>query len=629
LAFYDWLLSDRCSQILLEHLELSDRPPDEVVAYRAIFESATDFRADLIKLRSAPGPIDATDIVESHYVAVKSLETYLHAVSAVCEEFVISPYEFRLNTNNLNAAQLERSVASPPGLLGEFASRAIDDVMRSGDQACFGISCIGQEQLYFSLLLGAELRRRNVTSPILVGGTIFSRIFERGALPVEWFGSYFDIIVRNEGEKPCEQLLANIKSSRPLLEHVPSVVFREGGEVSSSPPCRPLGVSEIPVPDFDDMPLGAYISSETTLPLLASRGCYWGKCEFCHHGMVYGEKFQGYGAETVLKTVSELNRRYDVRHFAFNDEAIPPKIARQIGKIFPPTDESLWNFTGLIKFERFFDRSDFVSLSRIGFRSLYVGLESASERVLTLMKKNNTREVMSRNLADATAAGIWMHCFLFFGFPGETERDARETYQYIIDNSDIISSFGTATFALEHNAPIFRHLEDFGLQLHPTASKDIDVYYKYDVSEGVTASRAEEWMHRLNEAALGIPKYNAAGWVPREIQLCLLSAMPPAELVERGLQLREHGGLPQKMSLSQMITLRDHSSSGARVVVNRLNGRVLVAHGKAREALEASCDYMLPLSELRVAGRLLFDALAYRDGYLEAEATALPVPAPL
>src|ERR1043165_8247228 len=58
-----------------------------------------------------------------------------------------------------------------------------------------------------------------------MGGTIFSRIYERGNLEASWFSKYFDVIVRNEGEVPTEQLLHNIKSRQPLTLGVNGIVF--------------------------------------------------------------------------------------------------------------------------------------------------------------------------------------------------------------------------------------------------------------------------------------------------------------------------------------------------------------------------------------------------------------------
>jgi anaerobic magnesium-protoporphyrin IX monomethyl ester cyclase len=614
-AFYEWLLSDECADLLTRQLDVLDWECDVKLAHSAFLRNVADFRNDVKLLQAAADarePRDPDYFFQCHYRAVKSLEIYLSAVSNVSGDFSISPYDFRLTTGNLETSNLEAAVSRPPNLIGQFLKDVVTSKIPYHDFDLIGLSCIGQEQLYFTLCLGAMLKKVT-NSPIIVGGTILSRIFERGVLKDEWFGRFFDVIVRNEGEKPAEALLANIASARRLTLDVPGIVYREDGRVIASRPCSPLTPSEIPIPDFDDMPLNRYLSAEPTLPLLSARGCYWGKCEFCHHGMVYGEKYAGYGADRVLESVKYLAGRYGVRHFAFNDEAIPPKILRQIGETFPAHNDSQWSFTGLIKFERFFTYQDFKNVYDVGFRSLYVGLESASERVLGLMKKNNTIETIIGNLTAARSAGIWMHCFLFFGFPGETEEDAQRTFDFILDRPDIVSSFGAGTFSLEHNAPISRHIADFGITLLPRPANDVNVYYDYDVTEGVTPERASEWMQRLNDAAQGVPSYASAGWVPRELLLCMLSAMTLNQLIAHGSALQETGWLPD-VPLSDFISTTCYPSDEyTYFVVNRVNGRVQKVRGKCAELFELFLENDLTVGHARELAPLLFEQIRLRD----------------
>jgi hypothetical protein len=613
--FYDWLLSDECAEILSRQVVNADLDPGARDAYLTTFENVATFRNDVLTLRSSPQQFEESpaQYATRNYLAIKSLETYLYAVSNVSETFTVSPYEFSLASGNLDARELEDRVAVPPELLRLFLTKSIDEQILPRGSRAIGLSCIGQEQLYFTLLLGSLLKQQCDT-PIFVGGTIFSRIFERGALNAEWFGRYFDVIVRNEGEKPAERLLRNLCEDRPLTADVPGIVYSDEGRIASSLPCAPLSVKELPVPDFDDLPLTMYVSSEITLPLLSARGCYWGKCEFCHHGMVYGEKYAPYEAQWVLDSVSSLSERYGVKHFAFNDEALPPKLGRAMGRIFPSHVDTGWTFTGLIKFEPFYTREDFDGLYRMGFRSLYVGLESVNERVLSLMKKNCKRETIIRNLTDATTAGIWMHCFLFFGFPGETDEEANETYEFILNHPDIVSSFGAGTFSLEHNAPIFHHYRDFNVQLKRGGENNVDVYYEYDVPDGISAARALEWQQQLTRATADIPNYIAARWVPRELLLCMLSSMTPTELLNVGLGMREAGGLPEEAVLADIATRADPSSDPqARMIINRLNGRALVLRNAAKTLFDLCYDERVTVEQIRRMAPMLYDKLVFPE----------------
>jgi radical SAM superfamily enzyme YgiQ (UPF0313 family) len=535
----------------------------------------------------------------------------LAAVSKALGTLTISPVSFELDGGAYSEAALQSFADQPPAIMEKFAQHFIESQILPLKPRLVGLSCIGQEQLPFTLLFG-RLIKQLANVPVIVGGTILARIYERGVLPVRWFERYFDIVVRNEGERPAEALLLNNRyhgcASGP---NVPGIIYADTNlrRLIATEPSLPLRPQELPVPDFSDLPLNDYFSNEITLPVLASRGCYWGKCEFCHHGMVYGEKYAAYDAGLVLSTIESHAEVYGVRNFSFNDEAIPPKIARKVGEIFPPEGKSGWAFTGLIKFEKFYVKSDFENLRRIGFRSMYVGLESASERVLKLMHKPNHKSTLINNLRDATESGIWMHCFLFFGFPGELEEDAQETFQFIIDNSSVIGSFGCGEFSLEHNAPIFRHLAHFPIKVDLTSS-DLNVYYKYTVSEGITARRASEWTAKLNAEALKIPKYFASSWIPREHLLSLLSQMPSEKLVDLGQELLLLDGIPPNSSAREVFSLdQSNIRKFGLVVVNRANRRVFKVEGAASVLLQVFHANDLPLSLIRDEGKTFYQRI--------------------
>jgi anaerobic magnesium-protoporphyrin IX monomethyl ester cyclase len=219
---YEWLFSDDCAERLVDAAALSRHTQSQTAAYRAMFANAAAFRADIDRLRE-PRRDDETDkdFVARNYLAVEGFETYLDAVSEISGEFVISPYAFHFSSRNLEAKALERRLLQPPALLEEFVRATITQHVLPQNPTVVGLSCIGQEQLYFTLLFGRLLKEAS-QAQVLIGGTIFSRIFERGALKPDWFGRYFDIIVRNEGERPSERLLANVRNGERLTDVCPA-----------------------------------------------------------------------------------------------------------------------------------------------------------------------------------------------------------------------------------------------------------------------------------------------------------------------------------------------------------------------------------------------------------------------
>jgi anaerobic magnesium-protoporphyrin IX monomethyl ester cyclase len=381
----------------------------------------------------------------------------------------------------------------------------------------FGISIIGSEQVLPALTLGACLKARFPGIPIVIGGSIFSRLLDRTDTVRHLFGRYFDVIVRYEGERPLEQLLASDSPSA----RVPGIAYFEGEKLKLTELPPQLPMEDIPTPDFSDLNLNKYFTPEVVLPVLSTRGCYWDKCAFCYHGMIYGDRYRMRSPKMFLQDVTSLNSKHNVTHFALNDEAIPPKLFEKLPMEFP---KGRFFFTALYKFEKYFRKHHYQGMYDIGFRSLYIGLESANERIQRHMKKNNTQRVMLSNLRDAHEAGIWNHTFNFFGFPTETPDEAMETAQFIIDHRDIIHSEGTGTFSFEHNAPISKHPEGFGITNVTTKTGNVlELYYDYEVASGLSQDDALKMLETFGDMKKAEGAFKYSGWIPREHLLVLLS----------------------------------------------------------------------------------------------------------
>lgn len=608
IEFYWWLLSDECASILLGTLETATLPEQTKTVYRLIFSQAKTIKRDVENIYEKSSRQNIQQL-QNHFISIKSLEFYLRAISAVESSFSISPYEFKLSTDCYNERNLEDFVESPPLIISSFVDTEVTRILSENPARSIGLSCIGQEQLAFTMLLGKRFKELG-NLPVVVGGTILPRIHNKGTLPSAWLGKYFDIVVVNEGEKPLEQLMRYFIYKDRNLNDIEGIIFldHDSKKIISTNPATPLTPTETPIPDFDDMPLTRYFSSEVTLPLLSSRGCYWGKCAFCHHGMIYGEKHSSYEVDSILQTLNFYAERYGVNCFAFNDEAIPPKILKKMGALFPSNSSSGWSFTGLIKFEKNFKKSDFANASRIGFKSLYVGLESASEKVLQLMKKRSSKEIMISNLSDATEAGILMHCFVFFGFPGEDEADAQQTYDFLLANRDIIGSIGCGVFTLEHDAPIFHDLEAFGVSLLPEGTKNLNIYYQYKVKSGIAAKRANAWAKQLNDEIFNIPKYASINWIPREHQLSIFKHCTAQEISRWGEELIKWRHTLPNMQIGQLV-LSKKDDEGI-TLVNRLNRKSFHVTGYTANALSLMLERNISIAELRELSEELFTHIA-------------------
>lgn len=584
--FYEYFISrDRLPQALDRLQRYVRELPEENETYRNHAYLALGVLSDFPSKRGlaeglrAPAGLASIDTFHESVTAFKRL---LYAFSVA--EPIVEVGTSSLMTGKVmqSMAHIDRFCADPddnPFL--PFFKGKVDALTEA--PRYFGISVIGTEQVLPSLTLGALLKQRFPGTPIIVGGSVFSRLVDRTDAIRHLFERYFDLVIRYEGERPLERLLA---SRDPIAEQTPGLVYASGHRIVATDLLDQLGMDDIPTPDFDGLELSRYFTPQIVLPLLSTRGCYWDKCAFCYHGMIYGDRYRMRSPERLLEDVRTLEERYGVTHFALNDEAIPPKLFEKLPAIFP---KQKYHFTGLYKFEKYFEPQHYQGMHDIGFRSLYIGLESANERVQRHMKKNNTQDVMLSNLRDAHAAGIWNHTFNFFGFPTETEEEALETADFLIDHADIIHSEGTGTFSFEHNAPIAKHPDQFGIRrVIDRPGNVLELYYDYEVVSGMSQDDAAAMVERFAEMKRKAGAYRYSGWIPREHLLVLLSHFDRDVLRQRLASLDEQiqSGTLWSRNVSWFSMGGQEGRDPRYFVVNAQSGKILETNRDALLILE-------------------------------------------
>jgi hypothetical protein len=209
----------------------------------------------------------------------------------------------------------------------------------------------------------------------------------------------------------------------------------------------------------------------------------------------YGEskRFAEQCVERVAGEMMTLAQRHQVRHFFFADEALSPRMLRSLSAALIAAGVDL-DWCCCARFEPGIDVDLLHQMRRAGCRMVLYGLESGSQRVLDRMHKGTKLSVATRILREGAQAGIWNHIFFFFGFPGETEQDARETIRFFKANRRAVHSVCTGTFLLERHAEVAADPGRHGVArlLAPPAERDLAYYYDYEVESGISAARAEQ-----------------------------------------------------------------------------------------------------------------------------------------
>lgn len=372
--------------------------------------------------------------------------------------------------------------------LGLFREHVLPDIRRFAPDVV-GISIPSMPQMLAGMTLAYLIKESGLPIHVAVGGPHISMLRdELVKTPAIW--QLIDSAVVFDGEAPLLRLVQAIHQ-RGDLSQVPNLIYKDGQQVRVNQRQEPEKIGNLPLPDFDGLPLNRYLAPELVLPLLTARGCYFGKCAFCNVGYGEPENFSQLRAEHLANQMLELHRKYGVRRIFFSDEAVTPRNLKHLSALLAEAGAPV-QWGGCARFERVISKDLLQQMHAGGCSMILFGLESASEPIMQAMVKGTELEHMSRILRESAEAGIWNHTFFFFGFPGETIDDAQQTVNFLYAHKPYIHSAALGTFLMERYSPAHRFPKAFGVKRiveHP--DKDLAIYFDYEVEFGMDEHMAE------------------------------------------------------------------------------------------------------------------------------------------
>ena len=353
-----------------------------------------------------------------------------------------------------------------------------------------GLSIIHIGQVIPGLTLARQLRKLYPDLHIVVGGSVFNRHADLLDDKQELFKEFFHSLIVSEGELPLDQLVHHLKENKSL-HTVPNLIHLEGNKVIQNPKSEALPYEELVCPTFDQLPLEKYLMPYPVLPYMSSRGCYWGKCTFCTHSFIYDSHYRKENEVRVAEELEHLSKKYKTKYFTFSDEAISPNAFNRMSKEILKRGVEMRSL-GMLKFESSEKETPelFDDIYRAGFLMLFFGLESANDRILSVIDKGCDQETERAVLKHSSEAGIWNHLYLFFGFPTEEREEAEDTIKFTIENSEvesgIIHSVGQSIFALEKDSAIYHNPSKFKIdRIIQDPERDLSIVFDYEISTGM------------------------------------------------------------------------------------------------------------------------------------------------
>jgi anaerobic magnesium-protoporphyrin IX monomethyl ester cyclase len=368
-------------------------------------------------------------------------------------------------------------------LVGYYNREIVPEILKQNPDV-LGLSITSYSQLIPALTLAKQIKKINNLIHITVGGNAITRI-EHMLRHNKNIFEVFDTAITHEGEVPLETLLCELENNKKF-EEVPNLVYIKNGEVTSNPKYKFKSIESLPAPDFCGFNPDDYMGAEYSLPVYATRGCYWNRCTFCDHSLIYNDNYVQKSAQKIVSDIAYLSLSYNVNHFHFHDECISPVLCRKISEeIIRTRLEVKWYLN--VRVEKQFTPELTSLMYKAGCRMVSIGIESFNNNTLKKMDKGSTSERIYEVVKSFSQAGILTHGFIIVGFPGETPAEANDTYNFIKDNSEILHLVGVSVFTLGVKSKIANDFTRFSISnLRSDVYHELDPGLRYNDSTGMS-----------------------------------------------------------------------------------------------------------------------------------------------
>lgn len=249
-----------------------------------------------------------------------------------------------------------------------------------------------------------------------------------------------DFAFKGEGEVGFPLLIKQISKGKAKsrgLEGIPGLIWRKTPtKIEVNPQSFPENLDELGFPAWDilkpqeypDAPQGIFFKNLPIAPIMATRGCPFG-CTFCAGKTVTGRKIRARSVNNVISEIELLYREYGIREIHILDDnfTMNKKYVREFCKKLLLRDFRIsWCCPNGVRL----DTLDFETLrlmKKSGCYYISVGIESGSDKILSLMKKGLSIKVIKKQVQLIKKSGLDVNGFFILGYPGETEKDIEKT----------------------------------------------------------------------------------------------------------------------------------------------------------------------------------------------------------
>lgn len=413
------------------------------------------------------------------HLATRYLEDLADLIQqTVSPHFALSRYAEQVGTAANSYEPIAQALNQPLYLTDELMVDAAWRHVERLNATVVALTVPFPGNLYGALRIAQSIKARRPMIRVILGGGYANTELRRLSDPRVF--DLVDYVTLDDGERPLLCLLEHVAGHRKESDLKRTFVRKNGAVVYCNRASEPdFRMGEIGTPTYEGLPLNRYLSILDTLnpmhrlwsdghwnKLTVAHGCYWKQCTFCDVGLDYIGRYEASPTVLLIDRIEALIAETGRRGFHFVDEAAPPAALKSlaIGLLERGIVISWW---GNIRFEEAFDRDLCRLLAASGCIAVSAGLEVASDRLLAAMKKGITVDQSARVAAAFRSAGILIHAYLMYGFPGETIAETGESLERVrqLFEHDLLQSAFWHRFVATAHSPIGLDSQAHGIRL--------------------------------------------------------------------------------------------------------------------------------------------------------------------
>jgi len=313
----------------------------------------------------------------------------------------------------------------------------LDAVMSSFDPQVVGIGVMTIECKY-GFIDAAKVKKINPDVTVIFGGPHCSHEpqFILNDINV-------DLMVSGEGDLTIVELIDTLEEGKDVAG-VPGIAYKKNGSylrTAERPVIRDLDTID---QEYDLINLERYFNFQSSMdffpvfrnkrfiPLVTSRGCPF-KCTYCHD--IFDKSIQYRSPEAVVNEIEYLIKVYGIREFHIVDDVFNVNMKRAKIVLDAIIERNLnihISFPNGLRAD-FFDDELIDKMQRAGVYRMALGIESGSQRIQDMIKKDLDINIIYDVVEKLTSARMSVHGFFMLGFPSETREEMKETIDFACD----------------------------------------------------------------------------------------------------------------------------------------------------------------------------------------------------